>query len=97
MTDTRARAYARLRHLVADRSDLFDAGRAERIMRAAETLVFARTWREAEVVSAIADVRELAADMLTERPLDDVARVFDLLEELAPADLSDRTAVATAA
>ena len=97
MTSTRARAYARLRDLVAQRDDLFDTEDAASMMRAAETLLFARTWRDRSAVAAIEAVRELTASLLTRGSFEDVASVLDLLEAVAPADLADRQAVAAAA
>ena len=94
MTTTRARAYVRLRDIVKDRADLLEPADADRMRRAPEAFLFARSWRESAVVTAIAEIRDLAADLLTNSPIDQVAPIFDLLEAVAPADLADRTAVA---
>ena len=96
MTTTRARAYVRLRDTVRTRRDLFDPTAAERVMHAADALLFARTWRDREASRAIAELRDLAADLLTDNPFAQVAPILDLLEAVAPADLADRTAVVAA-
>jgi hypothetical protein len=96
MTTSRARAYVRLRDTVRTRPDLFAPAAAVRVMSAADTLLFARTWRDREASAAIADLRDLAADLLTDNPSAEVAAIFDLLEAVAPADLADRTAVVAA-
>jgi hypothetical protein len=96
MTASRARAYVRLRDAVRTRADLFDSAAAERVMRAADALLFARTWRDREASGAIADLRDLAADLLTHNPFAEVATILDLLEAVAPADLAERTAVVAA-
>ena len=83
MTEQRAQSYTAVIRLVDD-GELSDAER-ERIRTAADTLVFARSWDEPEVRTAVRDMRRLADVLLERWPAFDVEALADGLEGAGPA------------
>ena len=94
MSSSRARAYTRLQASLAAQRYPLDATQVDRMMSAADAFLFARSGREQAFTIALNDMRRLAVDLLTFRPLDEVQPLFDRLEAVGPACLGVERPVA---